>query len=169
MRPPRHSQPDPLQASGRVDSTRALEYLLQICDSFMTYRNRYLANMQLAAVLDLLVTDDTNPRSIAYQLQLIHQHVEQLPRPDTQAGMTPEQRLALSQYNAVRLSDVHELAAKDNRSELSSLHKVLNRMLEKLPELSDAISGRFLIHAGLQRHLASASIAENPNPGGMQA
>ncbi|MEZ6153345.1 MAG: circularly permuted type 2 ATP-grasp protein [Pirellulaceae bacterium] len=158
----------PLQASG-VDSTRALEYLLQICDSFMTYRNRYLANMQLAAVLDLLVTDDTNPRSIAYQLQLIHQHVEQLPRPDTQAGMTPEQRLALSQYNAVRLSDVHELAAKDNRSELSSLHKVLNRMLEKLPELSDAISGRFLIHAGLQRHLASASIAENPNPGGMQA
>lgn len=149
----------PLQA-GSVDSTRAFEYLLQICDSFMTYRNRYLANVQLAAVLDLLVTDDTNPRSIVYQLQLIHDHVEHLPRSDTHAGMTPEQRLALSQYNAIRLSDVYELAVKDNRGELSALHKALTRILEKLPELSDTISARFLIHAGLQRHLASAGNSE---------
>lgn len=62
-------------------------------------------------------------------------------------------------YRNRYLADV-QLAVKDNRGELSSLHQVLNRMLEKLPELSDAISGRFLIHAGLQRHLASASIIE---------
>ncbi len=145
----------PLQEPG-TDSTRALEYLLQISDSFMTYRSRYLANLQLAAVLDLLITDDTNPRSIVYQLQLIYQHVEQLPRSDTQAGMTGEQRIALSQYNAIRLSDVFELASKDKRGELSPLHKAMGRVLEKLPELSDAISGKFLIHAGLQRHMASS-------------
>ena len=136
------------------DSARPLEYLLQICDSYMTYRNRYLANVQLPAVLDLLISDDTNPRSISFQLQLVHQHVEQLPRSDGQASMTIEQRLALSQYNAVKLSDVFELSAKDNRGELAALHRLLNRLLEKLPELSDTISGRFLIHAGLQRHLA---------------
>jgi uncharacterized circularly permuted ATP-grasp superfamily protein/uncharacterized alpha-E superfamily protein len=139
------------------DPTRALEYLLQICDSYMTYRTRYLANTQMPAVLDLLITDDTNPRSLVFQLQLIHQHVEQLPRADGQATMTSEQRLALSQYNLVRLSDVYELSAKDHRGELSALHRVLHRLSEKLPELSDTISGRFLIHAGLQRHLASSN------------
>ena len=100
----------PLSANAD-DSARPLEYLLQICDSYMTYRNRYLANVQLPAVLDLLISDDTNPRSISFQLQLVHQHVEQLPRSDGQASMTLEQRLALSQYNAVKLSDVFELSA----------------------------------------------------------
>ncbi len=144
----------PLQSTSS-DPARGLEYLLQICDSFMTYRNRYLATTQMPAVLDLLVTDDTNPRSIVFQLQLIHQHVEQLPRAGSQASMTHEQRLALSQYNAVRLSDVVELSTKDNRGELTGLHRLLNRLLEKLPDLSDTISGRFLIHAGLQRHFAT--------------
>lgn len=138
-----------------ADPTRGLEYLLQICDSYMTYRTRYLAHTQMPAVLDLLVTDETNPRSLVFQLQVIHQHVEQLPRAELQANMTNEQRLALSQYNAVRLSDVYELAGKDHRGELAALYRLLNRLTEKLPELSDAISGRFLIHAGLQRHLAS--------------
>ncbi len=150
----------PLQPD-ETEQPRALEYLLQICDSFMTYRNRYLANIQLAAVLDLLVTDETNPRSIVFQLQAVHQHVDQLPRSQSQAAMTPEQRIALSQYNAIRLSDVFELAAPDNRHELTGLHRVLNRLLEKLPELSDTISGRFLIHAGLQRHFASSMTVEN--------
>lgn len=145
----------PLQYS-ETEATRSLEYLLQISDSFMTYRNRYLANLQLPAVLDLLVTDETNPRSIVFQLQLIHQHVEQLPRSDTQAGMTGEQRIALSQYNTIRMADVFEMATSDKRGELSVLHKAMGRVLDKLPELSDAISGKFLIHAGLQRHLASS-------------
>lgn len=149
----------PLQPM-EMEQTRALEYLLQTCDSFMTYRNRYLANIQLAAVLDLLMADETNPRSIVFQLEAIHRHVEQLPRGDTPAAMTPEQRIALSQYNLVRLSDVFELACVDHRGELTLLHKTLKRLMEQLPKLSDTISGRFLIHAGLQRHLASANQPE---------
>ncbi len=145
----------PLQID-EPELTHALEYLLQICDSFMTYRSRYLANVQLAAVLDLLITDDTNPRSLLFQLQAIHHHVEHLPRPESQASMTPEQRIALSQYNSMRLADVFELAATDNRGEFSHLHKPLNRLIEQLPKLSDTISGKFLIHAGLQRHFASS-------------
>ena len=44
-----------------------LETALEIADSLMTYRSRYLANLQLAAVLDLLLTDEINPRSLAYR------------------------------------------------------------------------------------------------------
>ncbi len=57
-----------------------LEALLQAADSSMTYRSRYLADLQVAATLDLLLTDETNPRSVAYQLVAVAEHVESLPR-----------------------------------------------------------------------------------------
>ncbi|MCR9292206.1 MAG: circularly permuted type 2 ATP-grasp protein [bacterium] len=138
----------------KFELNNSLENCLQVCDSFMTYRGRYLANIQLAAVLDLLITDETNPRSIAFQLQAITQHVDRLPRPDTQASISPEQRIALSLSNSVRLADVVELGVKVREGDWSNLQKLLRRLVEQLPKLSDAISGKFLIHAGLQRHFA---------------
>lgn len=135
-----------------------LEYLLQICDSFMTYRSRYLAHIQLAAVLDLLIVDETNPRSIVFQLRTIHDHVDLLPRPPAQATLSPEQRIAFSLYSTIRLANVFELAATDQRSEMTSLHRAMNRILEQLPKLSDTISNRFLIHAGQLRSFTSAAV-----------
>lgn len=134
-----------------------LEAVLQTADSIMTYRSRYLASLQLPTVLDLLLTDETNPRSIGYQVAAIADHVDQLPRAESQAIRSPEQRLALGLVNAVRLADVFELsrAAADGRRE--PLDRLLKRLCDQLPKLSDAVSGRFLIHAGLSRHFAVRS------------
>ena len=55
-----------------------LEAVLQTADSIMTYRTRYLATMQTAPVLDLLLMDETNPRSVGYQLHVIESHLEAL-------------------------------------------------------------------------------------------
>ncbi|MEZ6138646.1 MAG: circularly permuted type 2 ATP-grasp protein [Pirellulaceae bacterium] len=137
------------------DNNRSLEFCLEIHDSYMTYRNRYLANMQLNAVLDLLLTDETNPRSIMFQLQSILEHVDRLPRRETQASLSAEQRAALTLHNTVRLSDITNLADTDRHGELTALHKLLGKLSEQLPRLSDAISARFLIHAGFQRHFAA--------------
>src|SRR6476661_3390052 len=48
--------------------------LLEICDSSMTYRRRYHARPQLSPVLDLLVADDSNPRSLVWQLYQLNRH-----------------------------------------------------------------------------------------------
>ena len=53
--------------------------LLELADSIMTYRSRYLTR-PVPPVLDLLVADDTNPRSVAFQLAALASHVDQLPR-----------------------------------------------------------------------------------------
>ena len=45
-----------------------LETLLDIVDSSMTYRSRYRTSLQFAPVLDLVLMDDTSPRSVVYQL-----------------------------------------------------------------------------------------------------
>lgn len=137
------------------DQTMVLEDILQLQDSFMTYRNRYLGNLELSAVLDLVVIDESNPRSLASQLGIIHQHVEELPRDSSMAVLTIEQRTALSLYNWVRLADAFELAQVGPSAEYTSLNRLLGRMSDKLPTLSDALSARFLIHTGaFQRHFA---------------
>ena len=73
-----------------------LEALLEIADSSMTYRYRYLTTLQLAPVLDLLLTDETNPRSVAFQLVALAEHVENLPRDQAQPLLTAEQRTMLA-------------------------------------------------------------------------
>jgi uncharacterized circularly permuted ATP-grasp superfamily protein/uncharacterized alpha-E superfamily protein len=41
---------------------------LELCDSMLTYRNRYAGVIQPALVLDLVLADQENPRGLAYQL-----------------------------------------------------------------------------------------------------
>jgi uncharacterized alpha-E superfamily protein len=132
-----------------------LEAILKVADSLMTYRSRYLSTVQVAPVLDLLVVDDTNPRSIANQLLIIEGHVEELPRDSSRALLSPEQRLAVSLRNAVRLADPTELARVEAEAERPVLDRLMRRLQDQLPKLSDAVSSRFLTHAGLPRHLAT--------------
>ena len=139
------------------DDRALLEAVLSTADSLMTYRSRYMATLQAGPVIDLLLTDDTNPRSIGYQLTAVVDHVAELPRDDTQAALGPEQRLALSLQNSVRLADPAELMRSDADGRRVALERLMQRLVEQLPRLSDALSSRFLTHAGLPRHLASSS------------
>src|SRR6185295_10745068 len=82
-----------------------LEAILEVGDSFMTYRRRYLANLQLAPVLDLLLADETNPRSVVFQYVSLHEHVESLPRDKSSAHLTPEQRVVVGGLAALRLTN----------------------------------------------------------------
>jgi len=53
--------------SGKTPVQSELEWLLDIGDSTITYRTRYLAAPRLGPVIDLLVFDQTNPRALAFQ------------------------------------------------------------------------------------------------------
>jgi uncharacterized alpha-E superfamily protein len=53
--------------SGATPTQSELEWLLDIGDSTITYRTRYLASPLLGSTIDLLVFDKTNPRALAYQ------------------------------------------------------------------------------------------------------
>jgi uncharacterized alpha-E superfamily protein len=138
------------------DEIRVLNALLETADSVMTYRSRYLADVQADAVVDLLLTDESNPRSIGFQLQKIHDHVSRLPRDESVAVRSAEERYALSMLNVVRLADVYDLCRLNSDGDRPFLTRLLNRLLDQLPKLSNAVSGRFLIHAGLPRHFGRA-------------
>ena len=72
--------------------SNALETVLEIADSVMTYRRRYFAQPQWPAVLDLLLTDEGNPRSLAFQVDALADHATNLPREAASRGRGPDMR-----------------------------------------------------------------------------
>ena len=66
----------PKEAFGGVG---VLEAILEMADSSITYRSRYLTSVQVDLVLDLLLVDEANPRSIAFQLARLREHIGELP------------------------------------------------------------------------------------------
>jgi uncharacterized alpha-E superfamily protein len=116
----------------------------------MTYRSRYLSNLQVAPLLDLLLCDETNPRSIAFQLTRIKAHMDALPIRDHRGVKSVEQTMSLKLFSLVQLADVVELSRVRSQRR-SDLDKLLNQIQEQLPLLSDVVSSNYLIHAGLPR------------------
>jgi uncharacterized alpha-E superfamily protein len=141
-------------AVSRTDENPLLEALLEIADSSMTYRNRYLTTLRIPPLLDLLMTDESNPRSIGYQLVALSQHVENLPREPNEPLLTAEQRSMLSALTGLRLADIDALSETDRDGARRQLDRLLGRLTQQLRTLSDGITHKYLVHAGPSRQLA---------------
>jgi uncharacterized alpha-E superfamily protein len=134
-----------------------LESLLEICDGLMTYRFRYFSRMQLAPVLDLLLCDDTNPRSVLYQVIQCFNHVNQLPRDIHGPNVRPEQTLVASVSTLLKSTNSQEIAAAYYAGDPKPLKSLLQCIEDTLPKLSDAISHRYFFHSGPVVQLARIS------------
>ena len=67
-----------LEMPPRADKGPELDWLLALADSTITYRSRYMSRPEWMPVLDLLIRDDSNPRSIAFQLKGLHDYLVRL-------------------------------------------------------------------------------------------
>ena len=119
----------------------------------MTYRRRYLADLRPEAVLDLVLFDESNPRSLAAQLVELKENVEHLPRKGGLAGRSPEERLALDAVTAVQLAEMSALG-RVVQGHRPGLQTLLDRIVKILPELSDVLTQQYLSHLQTSRHLA---------------
>lgn len=133
-----------------------LEALLESADSLMTYRSRYRASVKLAPVLDLLITDETNPRSLAYQINTLERHVGKLPRTDEGAADPAETRAILSLSHRVRMTDIQAISESYELGVTEPLAELLKAIADDLPALSNAITLKYLSHAGPPRQLSSS-------------
>lgn len=132
--------------------------LLAICDSPMTYRARYGAAVYPAAVIDLLVCDETNPRSVAFQVQSLAALLAQLPGAGGSGLLRDEQRAVEQLRTAVRVADPYalgEAGVGGARPKLTALLKGLN---ENLQALSDHLGRRYFIHTAAARQLEATEV-----------
>lgn len=121
------------------DEVVLLESVLMSVESLITYRRRHRGQMDPSSGLDLVMLDETNPRSLLYQLQRLGEHIALLPRPEKQRGLTAEARLVLEATTALQLSDVDKLC--DTVSKQNVRNK-LDEMLANLQRLLIDTSGK---------------------------
>jgi uncharacterized alpha-E superfamily protein len=132
----------------REPASPFLEALLNVTDSIMTYRRRYRARLQTGAVLDLLLHDGTNPRSVEFQLYRLQEQVRLLPGAPRGAHRRSEERLILETERVLRLTDLEGLAAPDPESpgERRALSELLKQVGALIRSFSDGVSHTFFEH-----------------------
>jgi len=141
----------------QAETTPLLESVLEIADSAMTYRYRYMTSLQLAPLLDLLLTDETNPRSVGYQLAALADHVRQLPGKDTNPLRNRETRIMIAAQAELRLVDVEALARPREEGVRWMLDNFLADMTLQLWQLSDSLTQTYFTHTGPSRQLGAIS------------
>jgi uncharacterized alpha-E superfamily protein len=112
-----------------------LDVLLTLVDCQITYRSRYLVAPSLAPVRDLAVLDPYNPRSVAFQVAALNEHIAALPSLKEHGLIERPQRLAVA------------LQATLTTAEASSLDvKSLFALEQDLLNLADAIGSHYFPH-----------------------
>jgi uncharacterized circularly permuted ATP-grasp superfamily protein/uncharacterized alpha-E superfamily protein len=131
-----------------------LEMLLEVADSSMTYRSRYFTDLQPAPVLDLLMNDEANPRSLAFQIRDLVEHCRYLSgRPSGAAWPISKQRLLEEAAANLLRADVRMLCQPDAGGTRGPLNQLLAATGAALPALSDAITNVYFSHTEMERPL----------------
>jgi uncharacterized circularly permuted ATP-grasp superfamily protein/uncharacterized alpha-E superfamily protein len=131
-----------------------LESVLIAAESIITYRRRYRSQAQLETLLDLLLLDTENPRSLAHQLDRLADDVSLMPRTDNAARLREPDRLVLEASTALRLADTNLLARSGPDGTRPELDAFLTRILALLYRAADAIDREHFVHPLPQRSLA---------------
>jgi len=112
-----------------------LDTLLTLVDCQITYRSRYLVGPLLAPVRDLVVLDPYNPRSVAFQVFALNDHIASLPTLKEGGLIEQPRRLAVGLQATLTTT---EAAALDT--------KTLFALEQDLLNLADAIGAHYFPH-----------------------
>ena len=111
-----------------------LDLLLDLADSQITYRARYLEGLALTPVRDLVMLDPFNPRSVAFQITALKTHLNTLPMLRTDGMPEEPQRLLVRIGADIEGEDAAKL---DARKALA--------LEQRLMQLSDAVAARYFL------------------------
>lgn len=124
----------------------ALDVVLELADSAMTYRSRYFAAPQFAPALHLLLLDESNPRSVAYQIAAVSRHVEALPKHQASGRPTAERGLAQQALKLLKDADLVPLGRPGPDGQRPELRRLLGEIEGLLRGVSDAVGAHFFGH-----------------------
>ncbi len=120
-----------------------VENLLNINDIRITYTRRYRHRIETDSVLDILLYDETNPRSLGYQLARIRDAVPMLPA-RSEGSRPATEKAALKLYTAYRVTDIREIFSAENANE--RLAPWLDTLSAGLEELHTSITETYFTY-----------------------
>ncbi|MBV9065412.1 MAG: circularly permuted type 2 ATP-grasp protein [Methylobacteriaceae bacterium] len=111
-----------------------LEVALDLIDSQITYRTRYTGGVAPAPVRDMALLDPFNPRSAAFQIKLIDEHLSTLPVIDDNGILEQPRKLAVKLASDIAVTDAMTL---DGRQILGFENNLMG--------LANAIAARYFL------------------------
>jgi uncharacterized alpha-E superfamily protein len=130
-----------------TQSLAVLDPVLEITDSVMTYRRRYFAEPQWPGVLDLLLSDESNPRSLGFQLAALAEHASHLPGEAAPVTCDVPVAQISDLRQTLRQADWQALAEGPAGSVEQSAIRLLERCGCGLRAVSDSITHFYFSHA----------------------
>jgi uncharacterized alpha-E superfamily protein len=118
---------------------------LEISDSLMTYRRRYFAGVQISSVLELLLLDEGNPRSLGFQLTFLREHARHFPREPDLFHENEERRVA-ALLTALRDGAGTILSQADAGGSGGALDGLLSHCQAELTALGNEFTNRYFSH-----------------------
>ena len=133
------------QARGTATDSLVLESTLTAAESIITYRRRYRSHAQLETVLDLLLLDPSNPRSLVFQLDHLIDDLAAIPS-GPPLRLREEQKLVLDAATAVRVADTVALAAVEEDGRRAALDRFLAGVETALLSAAEATDRTHFVH-----------------------
>jgi uncharacterized circularly permuted ATP-grasp superfamily protein/uncharacterized alpha-E superfamily protein len=130
-------------------SEQGFELMLQLADSVITYRARHQRWQHPVALVELLVRDHANPRSLACVVRTLRQELAQLPAPHGEellARLTPT-----AQWPSIEM-----LTTAGADGYMHSLLELAESLAAAAIGLSEAIGSSFFSHAAPGFHMVRA-------------
>ena len=129
------------------DEADALSAMLDLCDSQISYRSRYLSSPARAPVLDLLLLDPENPRSLIFQLQALNDHIEALPTlADNGLPEAPQlaSRAILANFAGMSADTLDDALLLDTEERLLALSEAVSLRYFLQFDRAKPVGGQFL-------------------------
>jgi len=136
------------------DAQPYLHILLQVADSSITYRTRYLSVLRTDLALQLLLADESNPRSVAFQLDALVHQVGSLGERDGAEHRRLE-GLASKALGEICVALTEELAQRDSEGRFAALESLLDQLKVNLFEFSEALTAQYMSPAKASRLTSS--------------
>lgn len=127
-----------LQVATQEGSAHGLDWLLELADSTVTYRSRYMVAPEWLPVLDLLMRDDANPRSLAFQVKGLTEFIAKL---ELSHGRFASDVIAPAQ------AALRNLSALDLQPDSPAVAQVLDLLSGAARGVSDELTLKFFSHA----------------------
>jgi uncharacterized circularly permuted ATP-grasp superfamily protein/uncharacterized alpha-E superfamily protein len=121
------------------------ETILACCDSLVAYRRRYRSDIEVDALSNLLITDQSNPRSLAFQADRLMADLRRLP------GAPPDAALQSLGNSLQRLlvGDLPGLLAPSG-GQRTGLRIWLTAIADDLEQVAEAVSLTYFAHVPVQ-------------------
>jgi uncharacterized circularly permuted ATP-grasp superfamily protein/uncharacterized alpha-E superfamily protein len=130
--------------------------VLLAAESSVTHRRRFRGNLRVADVLELLLIDPDNPRSIAFSLARLRFHLSNLA---ASTGSTRPERLLEHLQDALESADIAALSLRSD-GHRPRLEEFLAEVHAQLHRLGDAIVDLHFAAGPLPQPLSSLSLTE---------